>query len=82
MEKELIPPEKMGRWLGIARFFRMLLSAFMVLISGMIWDGIGPQYVFLIFVVLDLVLRAPFLISMPETLDIRLGGRIPESAKV
>jgi len=81
MERELVPPEQMGRWLGITRFFRMLLSAFMVLISGMIWDGIGPQYVFLTFVVLDLVLRAPLLISMPETLDIRFGGKIPESAK-
>jgi len=81
MERELVPPEQMGRWLGIARFFRMLLSAFMVLISGIIWDRIGPQYVFLTFVVLDLVLRVPLLISMPETLDIRFGRQIPESAK-
>ena len=71
MERELVPPEQMGRWLGIARFFRMLLSAFMALISGIIWDRIGPQYVFLTFVVLDLVLRAPLLIRMPETLSLR-----------
>jgi MFS family permease len=81
MERELVPPEQMGRWLGIARFFRMFLGAFMVLISGMIWDRIGPQYVFLTFVVLDLVLRVPLLISMPETLDMRLGGQIPEDVK-
>jgi MFS family permease len=79
MERELVPPEQMGRWLGIARFFRMLLGAFMALISGIIWDKIGPQYVFLAYVVLDLVLRVPLLISMPETLRIRFKGQEPES---
>jgi MFS family permease len=81
MERELVPPEQMGRWLGIARFFRMLLSAFMVLLAGIIWDRIGPQYVFLTFVVLDLALRTPLLISMPETLDMRFGREIPVRAK-
>jgi len=79
MERELVPPEQMGRWLGIARFFRMLLGASLALISGIIWDKIGPQYVFLAFVVLDLVLRVPFLISMPETLRLRFKRQSPES---
>jgi MFS family permease len=72
MERELVPPEQMGRWIGIARFFRMLLSALMVFLSGIIWDKIGPQYVFLAFVVIDLFLRMPLLISMPETLKFDL----------
>ncbi len=78
MERELVPAEKMGRWLGIARFFRMGLSALMVFLSGLIWDRIGPQYVFLTFVVLDLVLRTPLLMSMPETLSLKLKSQIPE----
>jgi MFS family permease len=81
MERELVPPEQMGRWLGIVRFFRMLVSAIVAVISGLIWDRIGPQYVFGVFIALDLILRAPLLIRMPETLRLRLGGQIPDSSK-
>ena len=77
MERELVPPDQMGRWLGIVRFCRMLLLACLVLVCGIIWDRIGPQYVFLAFVVLDLVLRIPLLVSMPETLSMRFGKQIP-----
>jgi MFS family permease len=72
MERELIPPHQMGRWLGLARFFRMPLAAGMAFISGIIWDRVGPQYVFLIFILLDLVVRLPLLFKMPETLSLRL----------
>jgi MFS family permease len=75
MERELVPPEQMGRWLGIARGFRMLLNACMVLLCGLIWDKVGPQYVFLTFIVLDLFLRVPLLITMPETLWLQVGDR-------
>ena len=81
MERELVPPEQMGRWVGIVRFSRMLLNALIAVISGIVWDRIGPQYVFLGFIALDLVLRAPLLIRMPETLRLRIGKEIPESSK-
>jgi MFS family permease len=81
MERELVSPEQMGRWLGITRFFRMLVNAFMTFISGVIWDRIGPQYVFLVFIAIDLFLRAPLLISMSETLGLRLGRQTPQSVK-
>lgn len=73
MERELVPPEHMGRWLGIIRLFRMLSNACMVFVSGIIWDKIGPQYVFLTFIGFDLILRMPLLISMPETLNLKLS---------
>ena len=73
MERELVPPEHMGRWLGIVRFCRMLLLASLTFLSGIIWNQIGPQYVFFSFIVLDLVFRLPILISMPETIGIRFG---------
>jgi MFS family permease len=76
MERELVPSEQMGRWLGITRCFKMLVNAFMAFVSGMIWDRIGPHYVFLIFVALDLFLRAPLLMSMPETLGLRFSKQI------
>ena len=73
MERELVPPEQMGRWLGIARFFRMPLAASMAFVCGIMWDKVGPQYVFLAFVALDLGVRIPLLLSMPETLKMGFG---------
>ena len=71
MERELVPASQMGRWLGITRFFRMLLSALAAIVAGLMWDKVGPQYVFLGFVAIDLFVRLPLLIGMPETLRSR-----------
>ena len=68
IERELVPPEQMGRWIGINRFFKMVLSAILALSAGVIWDRIGPQYIFILFVGVDLLIRLPLLISLPETL--------------
>jgi len=67
MAFELVPPEQMGRWMGIIRFFRLLLAASAAYLAGAIWDSIGPQYVFLAVIGLDLLIRIPLLIGMPET---------------
>jgi MFS family permease len=69
MERELVPTGQMGRWLGITRFFRMLLSALMAMVAGVMWDSIGPECLFLGFVAIDLLLRLPLLVGMPETLS-------------
>lgn len=68
MERELVPPEQMGRWLGITRLFKMVLSAGMALMAGVIWDKIGPQYIFVIYVGIDLLIRMPLLVRLEETL--------------
>jgi len=75
MERELVPADRMGRWLGIARLFRMASSAVMAFVAGVLWDKAGPQYIFLVFVVLELLVRVPLLISMPETLKSRFGAQ-------
>ena len=72
MGRELVPAEQMGRWMGIMRFFRMLLAAGTVYLAGVMWDSIGPQYLFLIIIGMD-VLRILLLIGMPETLGLRVG---------
>ncbi len=77
MERELVPASHMGRWLGITRFFRMLVSALMAMAAGLMWDKVGPQYVFLGFVVLDLLVRLPLLLQMPETLRNRHSAEAP-----
>ncbi|MFC1943562.1 MFS transporter [Chloroflexota bacterium] len=68
MSRELVPPEQMGRWLGISRFCSMLFSAGSVYLAGVIWDNIGPEYVFLTIIATDILIRIPLLIGMPETL--------------
>ena len=76
MERELVPPEQMGRWLGITRGFRMLISACIAFLCGLIWDKVGPQYIFLAFIALDLVVRVPLLITMPETLRLQVRRQV------
>ena len=75
IERELVPPEQMGRWIGINRGFKMILSAILALTAGVIWDRIGPQYIFLLFVAVDLLVRIPLLVSLPETLHGRLKSK-------
>ena len=75
MERELVPAAHMGRWIGIARVVKMLVSAALVLVAGAIWDRLGPEYVFLAFVAIDLGIRLPLLVTMPETLGIRFAPR-------
>ncbi len=77
MTFELVPPDQMGRWLGVLRFCRLLLAAGGAYLSGIIWDNVGPQYVFLTVIGLDLFIRIPLLIGMPET----LGWRKPLEGK-
>jgi len=79
MERELVPAAHMGRWIGIARVVKMLVSATLVLVAGAIWDRVGPEYVFLAFVAIDLGIRLPLLVTMPETLGIRFA---PQSVQL
>jgi len=74
MTFELMAPEQMGKWLGILRLFRMCLAACAAYAAGAIWDNVGPQYVFLTVIGLDLLIKMPLLISMPETLMLEEQG--------
>lgn len=71
MSRELVPPEQMGRWLGILDFFKNMFSAGSVYLAGVIWDNIGAQYVFLVIIATDILIRIPLLLGMPETLPSR-----------
>jgi MFS family permease len=68
---ELAPNEYMGRWMGANRFFRMILTAISAYAAGAIWDGIGPAYLFLAYVGVDLLVRIPLLIGAPETIKLK-----------
>jgi len=78
MSMELVPPEQMGRWLGTMRGIRLLVAAAAALLAGVIWDNIGPEYLFLTVIGLDLFIRIPLLIGMPETRWLKIGAEKAE----
>jgi len=65
---ELVPVEQMGRWSGLLGLFRGLVTIPAPIIAGLVWKELGPAYVFLIPLALDLVLKIPLLTTIPETL--------------
>ena len=71
IERELVPAEHMGRWIGITRFFKMIFSGILALTAGIIWDKFGPQYIFITFIGIEILIRLPLLISISETLNKR-----------
>jgi len=68
MSAELVPIEYMGRWIGIMGLFVGLIDIPAPIIGGFIWQSIGPIYLFLIPILIDLTLKLPILSKMPETL--------------
>ena len=71
MTMELVSLEQMGKWTGLVGLFRGLVSIPAPVIGGLIWRELGPAYVFVIPLAVDLLLRIPLLVGMPETLGTR-----------
>jgi MFS family permease len=72
MMLEVVPIHRMGKWNGVLGLFRGLVTIPAPVIGGLIWQGIGPIYVFLIPLVVDLCVRIPLLNKMPETLEMEI----------
>jgi len=79
MSFELVPADQMGRWIGLMRFCRLLLACVTAFIGGVIWDTFGPQYVFLTVMGLDVLIRLPLLIGMPETLKMHQFTKLQQA---
>lgn len=75
MVAEVMPKEEMGRWIGIVSLSRALLSVPAPLVGGLIWEHIGPEYVFLAPVAIDVLFRLPLLASARETLHLSPGSQ-------
>ena len=73
VQRELVSQDVMGVWIGFNRLTTNLISAAAALVSGFIYDYIGPAWVFLFFIALDAIIRMPLLISLPETLNKESG---------
>lgn len=71
MTAEMVPREHIGRWMGIIGLCNGLVSGSAAFLAGYIWDHTAPVYVFAAAVGLDLFIRIPLLVSMPETLRAR-----------
>ncbi|MFN2291958.1 MAG: MFS transporter [Anaerolineae bacterium] len=74
MTAEIMPQEQMGRWIGMVGLFRGLLSIPAPTLGGLIWEHVGPQYVFLAAIALDVFVRLPLLASIRETLHLPQNG--------
>jgi len=70
MASEIVPKEQMGRWIGLIGLIRGLVSIPSPLLAGLIWEHIGPQYVFILAILLDAAARLPLLASIGETLHL------------
>jgi MFS family permease len=65
---ELLPVSLLGRWYGILNFFRGLASIVAPVIGGSIWITIGPNYVFLFIIFIELSKLTVLWLTVPETL--------------
>jgi MFS family permease len=70
MAAEIMPQEQMGRWIGVVGLFRGLLSIPAPTVGGLIWEHVGPEYVFLAAIGIDVCLRLPLLAFTRETLHL------------
>ncbi len=68
MALELVSVEEMGKWSGLQGLFRGLITIPAPILAGLIWERLGPGYVFLVPLVVDLFIRIPLLTTVPETL--------------
>ena len=68
IQRELVPREVMGIWIGTIKFTNAISSAVMALLAGVIYEAVGPAWTFLLYVLVDACVRVPLLISIPETL--------------
>jgi len=71
MTLELVSLERIGRWSGVLGLFQGLITIPAPILGGFIWKELGPIYVFLLPLVVDLFIRIPVLTTIPETLKSR-----------
>ena len=67
---ELVPIDCRGRWRGLLNLCAGLASIPAPIIGGFIWETLGPHYVFLARIGVNLLLRIPIMVTLPETLKL------------
>jgi len=62
---ELVPRDLLGSWFGLNGLFRGLVSMASPVLGGLIWNSLGPQYVFY-FLAGTQILKLGILATVPE----------------
>ncbi|MBC8498826.1 MFS transporter, partial [Candidatus Bathyarchaeota archaeon] len=68
MTPELVPRDCIGRWRGLIGLSLGLASIPGPIVGGWIWENLGPMWVFIIPILVELFIRMPLLTTVPETL--------------
>lgn len=68
MTIELVPKGQTGRYMGVTSFVMCFVTAVTALLGGAIWEFFGPVPLFLSAIAIDLFVRIPLLVGIPETL--------------
>ncbi|MFH2110029.1 MAG: MFS transporter [Candidatus Bathyarchaeota archaeon] len=62
---ELVPRDLLGSWFGLNGLFRGLVSMASPVLGGVIWNSLGPEYVFY-FLAATQILKLGILATVPE----------------
>ena len=54
IQNELVPHKVMGRWVGVVRFFSSMFSALMASLAGIIYDQLGGQWIFILYIACEI----------------------------
>ncbi len=68
MTPELVPRDCIGRWRGLIGLCLGLAAIPGPIVGGWIWENLGPMWVFIIPIFVELFIRMPLLYTVPETL--------------
>ena len=68
MTPELVPRDCLGRWRGLIGLCLGLASIPGSIVGGLIWEKLGPMWVFIIPILVEIFIRMPLLYTVPETL--------------
>jgi len=68
MTPELVPRDCIGRWRGLIGLCLGLASIPGPIVGGWVWENLGPMWVFLVPILVELIIRMPLLYTIPETL--------------
>ncbi len=67
MTAELVPPQHLGRWLGLLGLFRGLISVITPALGGFLWVTLNPESIFILLILTQFV-KILVLMPIPETL--------------
>jgi len=68
MTPELVPRDCIGRWRGLIGLCLGLAAIPGPIVGGWIWENLGPMWVFIVPILVEVFIRMPLLTTVPETL--------------